>query len=53
MITTDVPKLQFVLHTSEALDLLIIVQRGTIVTFSLVDILRKDIKSVEYMRWAD
>ena len=49
MVPADVPKLKFVLHTSGALDL--VQTRRIIVTFSLVDILRKDIKSTEYMRW--
>ena len=51
-IATDVPKLQFVLHTSGALDRLPLFKQGEIVTFSLVDILRKDIKYTEYIRWS-
>ena len=51
MVPSDVPKLLFVIHTSGALNRLPVVQTGEIVTFSLVDILRKDIKSTEYMRW--
>ena len=48
MVPTDVPKLQLVLHTLGTLDRL---KHGEIVNFSLVDILRKGIKSTEYMRW--
>ena len=51
MVSTDVPRLQFVLHASGAPDLLPIVQREReTVTFLLFDMLRKDTKSAEYLR---